>query len=133
MAANSQIEYMNSTEVTIEYAVVRDGAEAILNITGHVWAGSPDVMRMPNGDPGYPGEDGGCEIDAIEVISSDHELCLITEEGDLTAAELESIDERMQTAAAAIDFDDDYVEDYYHDDDHYEQPKGRSYYKDENR
>ncbi len=56
------------TQVTLEWSIeMADGTEVTYDIECDVSAPTPDVPYLSNGDPGYPGDPGECEITSIKL------------------------------------------------------------------
>lgn len=74
--------------------------EQVLRATFDYSPGTPDVMYMPNGDPGYPGDPEEFEVTAIE-LEVGHSPIVWLDISDMLFALGDEAQERLQTAAYA--------------------------------
>lgn len=74
--------------------------EQTLRATFDYSPGTPDVMYLPNGDPGYPGDPEEFEVTAIE-LEVGHDPIVWLDISDILFALGDEAQERLQTAAYA--------------------------------
>lgn len=69
------------------------------------WPGTPDVMYMPNGDPGYPGDAPDLELTALWFGDGANSLKAVNVLAYLTADEVTEIENAI--IEEGVEFDED--------------------------